>query len=146
MIQKPDTLKRDITFTIDGIEYFAEEGVIEETHLGVEDHGIFTFNLAFSFPGSGQSFGNLALDTYSSEVEKRIGTAFGMQAIIDVIHVVTGEYGSWEKLQGRRVYALRAKEYGYIDGIASLDGERVWLPQLAVREWQNTFDTPVSFG
>jgi hypothetical protein len=136
VIQKPDTLKRDITFTVDGVEYLAEEGVIDDTFLGHDDHGLFSFTLYFTFPGTGQGFGQVALDAYNKDLKERIGTGWGLQAVSDIIRTVTGDYGSWEKLKGQRAYALRTEPWGFINGIASLAGDRVWIPEVSLRDWK----------
>ncbi len=91
-----------------------QNAVIRSTMLGVEDHGIFTFNLDLDYGGSCQGFGGWTLDApkkVAGEFVGRFGTAEGMQLIAAVLKAVGVE--SWEKLPGTHVRAD-----------ASLDGVR----------------------
>lgn len=114
---------------IDGKTYEMELGVIERTMLGTEDHGIFTFHLSMGFGGSGQGAGQIVLDEpYKPRTDefKRIGTAYGMDAIMRVLETVG--VGSWEDLPGKHCYVLREDSYGYIRGIANqMKPEREYL-------------------
>ncbi len=77
---------------------------IESTQLGSEDHGVMTFWLILDYGGSGQGFGGFCLDGKGNEGDaprRRVGTAFGLQAIMEVLRV-TG-VGTWEKLPGTPV-------------------------------------------
>lgn len=82
---------------------------IEYTHLGYEDHGIFSITVGFSYGGSGQGFGPVAF-----------GTGDLVKAICDAAGV-----GKWEDLKGRTVYAVREQGFhGYVKGIAPLPTEK----------------------
>jgi len=89
---------------------------IESTMLGYEDHGIFSFYIHLNYDGSGQSAGGYALDNYIKEKDKRIGTALGMQLIIEILKVLNIE--SWEKLKG--TYIRVRAGYGKVYAIGHL--------------------------
>jgi len=94
--------------TIDGKSYFAELGHIENTMLGREDHGIFTYVFSMNFDGSGQGAGSYCLndpETFGKHV----------QAVIDFFG------GTWESIKGREVYVLRETQYGPILGFLKKD-------------------------
>lgn len=97
---------------------------IEDTFLGIEDHGIFTAQVFVKYGSFGsQGVGGYSLDAYKPEQKKRIGTAFGAEFIKRVLKV--GGVDSWEKLKGRTIYVLRENE-GFnsrVLGIESLPTE-----------------------
>jgi hypothetical protein len=81
---------------------------ISGTHLGFEDHGIFSVTIMFNFGHSGQSFGPYA--TTDTNIIVAILNACGVR--------------SWEQLKGRTVYAVHDDGYnGLIRGIAPLPTE-----------------------
>jgi len=92
-----------------------ELGKIEYTHLGFEDHGIMSFMIGFDFGTSGQGFGGYALDNYDKEVEKRIGTAYGMEAIMRILRATGVE--KWEDLVGKVCWVYREEQRGNIVAI-----------------------------
>jgi hypothetical protein len=96
-----------------GTEYLAELGLIEHTALGYEDHGIFTYMLDMDFAGHNQGFGGRFIAN--------------LRDVLESILKVTGSNG-WESVRGKRLYALRTTPYGLIEGLLSLDQERVFLP------------------
>lgn len=71
---------------------------ITSTHLGNEDHAIFTAYLSLDFGGSAQSFGGYALDEYDKDKKRRVGTAFGTEFIKAILRTL--EVETWEKLPG----------------------------------------------
>lgn len=104
----------------DGATYVAKIVTIESTHLGYEDHGIFTANLSFKGDGWGQGTGHFCLDGKPDpKWGRRIGTAFGHDHIIAVLGAL--RVGTWEQLKGLRCLALYTEEYGSIVGISDLD-------------------------
>lgn len=74
---------------------------IKSTSLGYEDHGIMTFYLHLDYGGGGQGFGGYGLDDFDKEKDRRVGTAFGLEAIIQVLKTVGVD--TWEKLPGTPV-------------------------------------------
>ncbi len=80
-----------------------ENARIKSTHLGEEDHGIFTAMLTLMTGESqAQGFGGYCLDTPKKDENgtflRRAGTAFGMEFVIQVLETL--EVSSWEKLPG----------------------------------------------
>ncbi len=72
---------------------------ISHTTLGYQHHGIFTCSLQLDYGGCVQSFGGYALD--ESEGVNRVGTAYGMQYIIEILKVLGIE--SWEEVVGQNI-------------------------------------------
>lgn len=71
---------------------------IKRTLLGNEDHGIFTCRIYLDYGGLSQSFGDYALDQFNKDKNERVGTAFGLQFIKEILKVL--EVKSWEDLPG----------------------------------------------
>ena len=117
---------------------FERIGKIESTSLGIEGHGVMTFWLMLDFGGSGQGFGGWVLDSYSPEEKRRIGTAAGLDAVIQILTVCGVE--KWEDIQGKIVYALYDDDkYGRaIKGIKGLSFEsnKIFLIDDWQRRWQ----------
>ena len=82
-------------------------GKIESTMLGIEDHGIMSFFLHIKFDGSGQGFGGYALDQWNEAKKKRVGTAFGLDCIKNIIETVG--VSKWEDLKGKYIRAKYEK-------------------------------------
>lgn len=66
-------------------EVVIENAVINSVMLGYEGHGIFTCWLMLSGDGWGIGFGGYALDTYDNTQNKRVGTVYGMNYIIELL-------------------------------------------------------------
>lgn len=117
-------------------EYQAQPCVVAQTHLGQEDHGMFTAGLQLEGKGWGQSAGLYSLDSYDSKRERRVGTAFGMDQIQAILAVCGAE--KWESLRGTHLLALRNVETSgnLVLGIASPDGERVLIFSEHAEEWR----------
>lgn len=95
---------------------------ITSTSLGYEDHGILTVWLTLDFGGgSMQGAGGYALDVWSEDDRRRIGTAYGCEFIARVIKACGVD--SWEKIKGRTVFALKAPGMGPVLGIENLPTE-----------------------
>lgn len=103
--------------TIDGRTYDAEIGRVESFHLGPEDHGIFTAHVAFRGGSWGQSLPAIGLDEYDETQKRRVGTAFGVEFIAEIINRI----GSPETAKGCRVVVFRDEPFGQIEGFAPLD-------------------------
>jgi len=74
---------------------------INSTMLGVEDHGIMTFNLNLDYGNLNQGAGGYALDQYDETQKKRVGSALGMEMIMQLMKVVGVE--KWEDLKGKNI-------------------------------------------
>lgn len=119
---------------------FEKIGRIENTFLGVEDHGIMTFILYFDFGGLRQGFGSLGLDNYDKEQGRNIGTAAGMDAVMQIIKACGVE--SWEKVKGKTMYALYDREgHGEtIKGIKALSFEEGGT--FLIEKWREQWFPP----
>lgn len=71
---------------------------VKSTHLGMEDHGIFTAMIHLEWDHAGQGFGGYMLDTYNKEKDKRVGTEYGMEFIRRLLETL--ELEKWEDLPG----------------------------------------------
>ncbi len=74
---------------------------ITGTMLGIEDHGIMTCNLQMEWPSHFQGFGGYCLSTFNKQLNRRVGTAYGMQFILEILETVGVE--KWEDLKGKYV-------------------------------------------
>lgn len=101
-------------------EYVRKNAVIDDTMLGWEDHGIFTFLLGLNYGGSHQGAGGLCLS--GGRPTKYM--ARGLELVADILKTVGVE--QWEKLKGRSVVALIGDD-GWnspVLGLASFIGDR----------------------
>lgn len=90
--------------TIDGKAYLMELGTVERADLGFEDHGIFGFNIAFTFGGSGQGTG-----WYSLEGPWAFNV---MKSLLEVFSV-----DRWAGIKGKSMYVLRTDLFDLIRGL-----------------------------
>lgn len=97
--------------------YFAELGTIDRTRFGVEDHGILTFDAAWSTGGAGQSFGGYAFDEWDEALRaRRAKSGFGLRFMLAVMRAAG--VATYEQLEGAQVIVLRTENYGPIVGLA----------------------------
>ena|SRR5215469_2794065 len=80
-----------------------ENARIESTHLGFENHGIFSLNVNFAGPGWGQGTGHYFADKGTSELIKGIIGAVGVT--------------KWEDLPNQY---CRVKRNGHLDRIRAI--------------------------
>lgn len=100
------------TITVDSAEYEMELGKVEKANLGLEDHNIFGFNIAFNFKGSGQGTGWYALvGTDAANVIKGLIRVFGVR--------------EWADIPGKELYVLRESSFGQIKGLFNHNTGRV---------------------
>ena len=91
---------------------------ITDTKLGYQDRPIFTFELCLEGDGWGCWFGNYALDTWNDEINERVGTQQGFQAIINLLETL--EVKTWEELKGKYIrvksegWGSKIKEIGHL--------------------------------
>lgn len=97
-------------------EYLSEIGKIENTFLGIEDHGMFALSVGFAFKGAGQSFGLYSLDFVADD-----GVSWANRLIKAIL--AAANVDQWERLKGRTLYVLRTESYGLIRGMAPLPTE-----------------------
>lgn len=97
----------DAIVTIDCVEYRAVPARIKSTHLGYEDHGIFTSWVHVEGKGWGQGVGGYSLDTKSVGDKGRQPTIL-CGALVQETILALG-VRKWEDLPGVRVYVLYEK-------------------------------------
>lgn len=95
---------------------------ITSTSLGYEDHGIFTCSLCLEGDGWGGNYGGYALDSFDRQKGKRVGTAMGFDAVIELMKTL--EVETWESLKGKYVRCKFDRPYGKIVSIGHLMKER----------------------
>lgn len=79
-----------------------KNAIIKSVSLGYEDlYRIFTCSLILDYGGERQVFGGYSLDTYNKELDKRIGTAYGLEFIINILETVGVD--KWEELKGKSI-------------------------------------------
>lgn len=127
-----------IVISHNGKDYSGQIGTIKQAFLGVEDHGIFSASLGFSWPGGGVSAGNYGLDQWSEKDQRRVGTAYGLdhiKAILDTIGVT-----DWSNLVGTNAIVLFEATGSFLGqmskGVASLDGTRVLIFSEHFEQWK----------
>lgn len=93
---------------------------IESTHLGYEDHGIFSLSIGFTFGSSAQGTGHFAICSKDSNEPWDACGIHLIRAIMDACGVE-----EWSRLKGRTVYALKDSEdwNEMIRGIEPLETE-----------------------
>jgi hypothetical protein len=107
-----------------------ENAQIEYTSLGPEDHGIFTAYIGLKFKGSGQAFGGYSFDEWDKAANKRIGCAYGMRFIQELMETLGVR--KWEDLKG--TYVRVKHDWGKVHAIGHLIEERWFDPsELADR-------------
>ena len=101
-------------------EYERVIAKIESTHLGYEDHGIFSLNVSFDYGGSAQGTGHYCVCSSKSDNPEDAGGIRLVKAIVDACGV-----DQWEKLRGRTVYVLKDPGWnGMVRGIEPLPTEK----------------------
>ncbi len=109
-----------------------ENGIIERTMLGYEDHGILIFSLTLKFAGTGQGFGGWCLDGVPRKQEpgaQREPTVFCGAAVAGLLRAVGVD--SWEKLKGAHVRVRRDDDYGPIRAIGHIIEDKWFDPGAA---------------
>ena len=104
-------MTRKLTIEHRGTTYSGEIGRITSTSLGVEDHGIFSAFLTVEWSGGGVSVGGYALDDWDVDEKRRLGTAYGLDHIAEIMRVVGVE--RWEHVKGKQIIVLFAGSGGW---------------------------------
>lgn len=120
-----------------GVTYSADVMTIKSTRLGLEDHGIMSAMLhCTSSSGGGTGVGGYGLDTFDKALDRRVGHAFGMEWLMQVMATVGVD--RWEKLPGSRVLVLYPHRESHIFlgqvavGIANIEtGNALIFKELA---------------
>lgn len=104
-----------------------QNAIITGTMLGIEDHGIFTAFIFLDGDSWGCGFGGYAMDGWSEAEKRRIGTAFGIEFIREVLAVVGVE--KWEDLKGKHVRAESTGLGGSITRLGHITKNRWFNPK-----------------
>lgn len=123
---------RKVTVEHFGVEYTGELATIKSTMLGYEDHGVFSAYLECEWAGAGVSVGGYFLDTVTDV--GRVGTAFGLDQIIQILRTVG--VGKWEALKGHPLIVLFAD--GRAVGIAGTTNDKVLIFQEHADKWHDS--------
>jgi hypothetical protein len=102
-MERARVLEGDANIMSDNIE----TAQIARTFFGVEDHGMI---IHMQGEGWGQGFGNIALDGYNRQLDRREGWGDGIMLIRAILEAVGVE--SWEELKGK--YCRIKREQGMI--------------------------------
>ena len=109
-----------------------ENAVISSTQLGTGDSPCFNFWINLDYGGSGQGFGGHALDQWDEPAGRRVGVAYGTEAIMGVLRVVGVD--NWEQLPGKSVRVKKTDHFGRIVALGNyLKDEWLDLKELAER-------------
>ena len=77
---------------------------IVNTFIGIEDHGIFAWNIVFSGNGWGQGTGIYSIDT----------------SALPILEKIVRLFGPWEELKDKFVQIGREEDRGLIIGIRDI--------------------------
>jgi len=94
--------------------FIAETGRIENTFLGIEDHGLLTVCVMFNFGGSGQGFGHFSLGNPDIEEDCR----WGIRALYELLTFLGVD--QLHEAKGKILNVLRKEPYGNIEGLERL--------------------------
>lgn len=108
---------------------------IDHVFFGYEDHGILTMNIGLDYDGSThQGFGGYCLDSFDKDEDRRIGTAGGMDYVIQILKCLGAN--SIDEIKGKMCYAIKDKPgfFGKVIGIKQIpqDGKGIFL----IKDWQ----------
>ncbi|QNJ56013.1 hypothetical protein SEA_RASPUTIA_123 [Microbacterium phage Rasputia] len=124
-----------------GFEFEAELAVVTKTHLGFEDHGIFSWNI--DFKGVAGSWGQGTGHRFATD-------PFIMHTVVTFITEFFGKYGTWEAITGREVFILRESYSGPIVGLAAKDdADNVFLfseLEDLIEKARENYDKPTGYG
>jgi hypothetical protein len=108
---------------------------IENTFLGIEDHGILTFNINLLFADYEQNFGGYALDVFDKEKNKRIGHHICADMILNILKTL--EFNSWEELRGKYLRIVKDIHSDKIISIGHITKDQWFDVQQLINEVKN---------
>jgi len=123
---------KSMTVEVNGKTYAGEVGVVKDTHLGPEDHGP-SINIHLAFGASEQGTGHYPIGTHVGA-----DSGYSIDLILQLIEIIGGRFGTWEKLKGKQVIALypSPKTYGdSIVGLASVIDDKALVFKDHATEW-----------
>lgn len=112
-----------LTYELDGKSYEAQFAVIDEVHLGMEDHGIYSVHIGWSMGASHHGTGHYALATKNLDDTGYLVNTKAAQFIIELMQL----FGPWDKIKGTECLAL------YPEGGGSHGHKVLGLAQLPTR-------------
>jgi len=87
----------------EGVNYDAEFAVIDEVHLGWEDHGVYTFHVGWKMGSSHHGTGHRMLSVRDKDTgEQKAFSLTGLQWIINLMRCL----GNWDTIKGTECLAL----------------------------------------
>ena len=120
------------------IEYEKELARVEKVDLVLD--GVLMLNIHLEKEsGLHQAFGTYQLSHYDKELDRQIGSAQGLDYILQVLNVFNVD--KLEKIQGKMCYALYEKPYqpfeSFIRGIEALkiDGGKKFTIADWIKQW-----------
>jgi hypothetical protein len=104
-----------------------ELGKVESVSFGPICNGIMSSYVALDFGGSCQGFGGYVLDDFDKKKDRRVGSAAGMDWMMQLFQLFDVE--SLDAMKDKAVYAIRDKPYGKIIGLETpaFDGSRKFI-------------------
>lgn len=120
---------------------------VERVFVGFEDHNIFTIAVELGYGGAHQSFGGYALDEWSQQHQRRLGTAAGMDMLVQLTKLF--QVDDLHRAVGKYVYALREEpRTGVVVGLKRLepDGGEQFLIAEWRAQWFSTEPTEAAHG
>lgn len=94
-----------MTLTHNGTTYDAVPGRINRTYLGFHEHHMrMVAELGIAFETSYINTGDYALDQRGPGTEPAVGTAFGMEYVMNILRAAGSD--TWEGLNGCRIMVL----------------------------------------
>lgn len=112
-------------------------GKVTSVRVGTEDHGFMTVYLQFDYGGSGQGFGGHILCNFDRQLNRRVGTAAGLDYIMQLAKAL--DVNDLHDAKGRTYWVLREDE-GFNAGIVGVqqlepDGKGMFLVSDWRRHW-----------
>ena len=109
-------------------------GIIRTAEFGKIVRGFVSFNLDFDFGGMRQGFGGYGLCSYDKSLDRRIGTAAGLDLLIQMLDLF--QVRQFHEIAGKHAYAYRKTDRfnERIIGVGRTepDGGKVFL----IGDWQ----------
>ena len=116
--------------------YEIENGIIESTMLGIEDHGVMSAWLYLKFNGTGQGFGGYVLDTVGDKEKFTRAPSIACGGFVaEVLKTVGVE--KWEDVKGKHLRVRRKESLGKIDAIGNIIKDIWFCPEEYFKEMKN---------
>ncbi len=106
---------------------------VESTHLGLEDHGVYTLNVNFRGKTWGQGIGHYVVSQRGDDGQQHAVNGYGMEFVIRLLSACS--VTRWEDLPGALCWIVR--ENDRIVGVEPLevnDGQAFYFADLRTDE------------